>query len=78
MTKRILWSSRWISGPHVEKCHVLCGHKRERQRDAGAAPPEPQLRHQLLPLHRHWHDHQLLRTHDLTYNNSIYITVSAF
>lgn len=54
-------STRWDVGEYVEKGHVFSDHKRERQRDVGAAPTEPQLRHKHFPHHRHWNDHKLLR-----------------
>lgn len=53
--------ARWDFGSSVEKCHVFSQHKRERQRDVGAAPPESQLRYQHFLVHHYWNDYELLR-----------------
>lgn len=52
---------RWISGADVEECHVFGDHQGERQRDAGPAAVEPQLRHQQFAGHHHRNVQKLLR-----------------
>lgn len=44
---------RWISDEDVEECHVFGDRQGERQRDAGPAAVEPQLRHQQFVDHHH-------------------------
>lgn len=54
-------SSRWHAAASVEKFYVLCDHKGERKRAAGAAAAQPQLRHKHFPHYHHWDDNKLLR-----------------